>query len=76
MIPPTVFATILFLAILTAGIVLGFAVTTMAFGAQLPAIKEREYTRGFFKGLETARANHIHDIIANDTATTRERRRA
>lgn len=69
-------ATILFLAILGGGMVLGCAVTVMAVGARLPEIREKEYTRGFFKGLATARANHIHDIIAQDTATTGADRRS
>lgn len=36
---------------------------------------EEAYTRGYFKGLEIARKNWIHEVIANDTATTGADRR-
>ena len=75
MISPTLGATILFLAIVTAGMVLGLGAAVMAFSARLPALLEAEYTKGYFKGLATARANLIHDIIANDTASTGADRR-
>jgi hypothetical protein len=36
---------------------------------------EDAYTKGFFRGLKTARENVVHDIIAADTATTGADRR-
>jgi hypothetical protein len=75
MISPTAYATLLFLAIVAAGMILGFGAAVMAFGAQLPAIKEAEYTRGLLKGAALRRASVLHDIIAADTATTGADRR-
>lgn len=62
-------ATILVLALIAAGMVLGLAAAVMAFAAQLPGIKTAEYLRGLEKGRALARANVMHDIIANDTAS-------
>ena len=73
MISPDLGATLLFLAILAAGMILGFGAAVMAFGAQLPAIREAEYTRGLLKGAALRRASVMHDIIANDTASTDRR---
>jgi hypothetical protein len=70
MISPDLGATLLFLAILAAGMILGFGAAVMAFGAQLPAIKEEQYLAGLKKGRALKHANVMHDIIANDTAST------
>ena len=50
MIGPTLGATILVLALITAGGVLGFAIATTAFCHALPSIEERAYERGFKRG--------------------------
>jgi len=76
MISPTVYATILFLAIVTAGMVLGFAAAVMAFGARLPAIKHKEYMRGLMDGRGIARRTAAWDVPASDATAAFPRRSA
>ena len=60
-------ATLLVLALIGAGMVLGLAVAVMAFAAQLPRIKQEQYTRGLEKGRALAQANAMHDQIETGT---------